>query len=121
MREAWLWAGWALWPQRTGVRSGREQKGAAPSRPCGPRGSGSRAGRMCGRNEISKIIMALAGAVLGTSVGEMANAASALAEEHACRGTLGAVTLDNVRVPQGATCTLKGTRVKGTRKVERNA
>ena len=36
----------------------------------------------------------------------------ALAEERSCRGTLGQVTVDNLRVPQGATCTLSGTHVK---------
>ena len=36
------------------------------------------------------------------------------AEEYACRGTVGARTLDNVRVPSGATCVLDGTTVKGT-------
>jgi hypothetical protein len=45
----------------------------------------------------------------------------ALAEERTCRGTLRAVTVDNLRVPQGATCKLSGTRVKGTVKVERGA
>jgi hypothetical protein len=44
----------------------------------------------------------------------------AFAEERTCRGTLRAITVDNLRVPQGATCTLRGTRVKGTIKVERN-
>jgi hypothetical protein len=48
-------------------------------------------------------------------------AAPALAEERTCRGTIGATTVDNLRVPQGATCTLNGTRVKGTVKVERGA
>ena len=51
----------------------------------------------------------------------MVAAAPASAEERTCRGTLGAVTVDNLRVPQGATCTLIGTRVKGTIKVERAA
>ena len=46
---------------------------------------------------------------------------SANAEERVCRGTLRAITLDNVRVPQGATCILLGTRVKGTVKVEARA
>ena len=46
---------------------------------------------------------------------------AALAEERVCRGTIGATTVDNLRVPQGATCTLNGTRVEGTVKVERNA
>lgn len=44
-----------------------------------------------------------------------------LAEERACRGTLGAVTVDNLRVPQNTTCTLNGTRVQGNIIVERNA
>ncbi len=43
------------------------------------------------------------------------------AEERVCRGTLGAVTVDNLRVPDRATCTLNGTRVKGTVKVESGA
>jgi hypothetical protein len=48
-------------------------------------------------------------------------ASPAAAEERTCRGTLGAITVDNLRVPQGATCRLYGTRVKGTAKVGRNA
>ena len=48
-------------------------------------------------------------------------ASPASAEERVCRGTLGAVRVDNLRVPQGASCTLNGTHVKGTVKVERNA
>ena len=46
---------------------------------------------------------------------------SAVAEERVCRGTIGAKTLDNVLVPQSASCTLNGTYVKGTVKVERGA
>ena len=46
---------------------------------------------------------------------------TATAEERSCRGKLGAITVDNLRVPQNATCTLVGTRVKGTIKVQRNA
>jgi hypothetical protein len=46
---------------------------------------------------------------------------TALAEEFNCTGALGAVTVDNLRVPQNATCTLNGTQVEGTIKVERNA
>jgi hypothetical protein len=46
---------------------------------------------------------------------------TARAEERVCRGTIGAATVDNLRVPQGATCKLNGTRVKGTVKVEINA
>jgi hypothetical protein len=47
--------------------------------------------------------------------------ASGLAEEKKCRGTIRSRTLDNVKVPAGANCTLKGTKVKGTIKVGRNA
>ena len=45
----------------------------------------------------------------------------ASAEERTCRGTLGAVTVDNLRVPDGASCTLNRTQIKGTLKVERGA
>lgn len=48
-------------------------------------------------------------------------APAAQAEERVCRGTIGATTVDDLRVPQGASCTLNGTRVEGTVKVERNA
>jgi hypothetical protein len=63
--------------------------------------------------------IALAGAVLTAST--IAFAPGAAAEERACRGSIGAVTLDNVRVPAGATCTLTGTVLKGTLKVEKGA
>lgn len=45
----------------------------------------------------------------------------AVAEEKVCRGTIGSKTLDNVKVPQGETCTLNGTKVKGTIKVNKGA
>jgi hypothetical protein len=45
----------------------------------------------------------------------------AFAEETVCRGSLGAVTVDNLRVPQSATCSLNGTVIQGTLKVERAA
>jgi len=48
-------------------------------------------------------------------------AGPAQAEERVCRGSIGARTVDNLRVPQGATCTLNGTYVKGTIKVQRAA
>lgn len=51
----------------------------------------------------------------------MVAAPSAQAEERVCRGTIGATTVDNLRVPTGATCSLSGTQVKGTVKVERGA
>jgi hypothetical protein len=47
--------------------------------------------------------------------------ATAHAEERTCRGSLGARTVDNLRVPSGATCRLTGTYVKGTIKVQRGA
>jgi hypothetical protein len=46
---------------------------------------------------------------------------AALAEETVCRGTIGAKTVDNVKVPQGATCILDGTKVKGTVTVKTKA
>lgn len=45
----------------------------------------------------------------------------AAAEERTCTGTIGAITVDNLRVPDGKVCTLEGTTVKGTIKVESNA
>jgi hypothetical protein len=46
---------------------------------------------------------------------------TARAEERVCRGSLGAITVDNLRVPDGATCRLNGTTVQGTIKVESKA
>ncbi len=67
---------------------------------------------------MSRTISALAatGLTLGLIV---AVAPTASADERTCRGSLGASTLDNVRVPSGATCTMTGTVLKGTLKVER--
>jgi hypothetical protein len=49
-------------------------------------------------------------------------AATAIAGDRVCRGTLGAATIDsNVRVPGGAMCTLTGTYVKGNVNVGTNA
>lgn len=45
----------------------------------------------------------------------------AMAEERACRGKLGKITVDNLRVPQNATCELDGTKVKGTITVQNGA
>jgi len=41
--------------------------------------------------------------------------------ERICRGELGGVTVDNLRVPDGANCVITRTRVKGNIKVESNA
>ena len=46
---------------------------------------------------------------------------SAHAEDYICQGSLGAITADDLRVPQGATCTLDRTYIKGTIKVKSNA
>jgi hypothetical protein len=58
-------------------------------------------------------VAVLAAVVVGLNVGPAA------AEERVCRGAIGAVTVDNLRVPQEATCRLQGTTVQGTIKVER--
>lgn len=60
-------------------------------------------------------VVALVTALCAVSIPEV------LAEETTCRGTIKGKTLDNVKVPQGAQCTLRGTKVKGTIKVNRNA
>jgi hypothetical protein len=44
-----------------------------------------------------------------------------IAGEYVCIGTPGALTVDNLLVPQGQTCTLNGTRVMGNLKVEAGA
>jgi hypothetical protein len=62
----------------------------------------------------------LAAAVLALGV-LAASAPTAGAEERTCRGSIGRVTVDNLRVPDRATCRLKGTYVKGTIKVETSA
>jgi hypothetical protein len=64
-----------------------------------------------------KRIAILVGAVLLA----LAPAQVAHAEETVCRGFIGAETHDNIRVPQGATCTLEGTIAQGTVKVETGA
>jgi hypothetical protein len=60
-------------------------------------------------------------AVLAVGGASFLPAGPALAEERVCRGTIGAVTVDNLRVPQEATCTLEGTLVEGTITVQRDA
>ncbi|MBA3517244.1 MAG: hypothetical protein H0T75_06305 [Rhizobiales bacterium] len=59
--------------------------------------------------------------IAGLALGASLLSVPALAEERVCRGTIGATTLDNVRVPQNATCVLNRTRVKGTITVQSNA
>jgi hypothetical protein len=66
----------------------------------------------------SQIIPVVAGLALTSVLG---GALTAFAEERVCTGTIGAVTLDNVLVPNGSSCTLNGTRLKGTLKVSTGA
>jgi hypothetical protein len=70
---------------------------------------------------MGKSFVAIVMAVVMAFTALLATGTPASAEERVCRGSLGAITVDNLRVPQGATCTLTGTYVKGTIKVERNA
>jgi len=61
-------------------------------------------------------------ALRAATVGVMLAApAGAAADERTCTGAVGAETVDNLRVPAGASCTLNATQVKGTVKVERAA
>lgn len=58
----------------------------------------------------------------GTLAGALALAAGpAVAEERVCRGKIGATTVDNLRVPEGAVCRLRGTLVEGTITVQGDA
>ena len=55
-------------------------------------------------------------------IGPATAARAATNDERMCRGTIGARSLDvDIRVPSGATCRLKGTRIDGNVKVNRNA
>jgi cytoskeletal protein CcmA (bactofilin family) len=69
---------------------------------------------MVRRSMVWAIIWAVGGALMMT-------AGPAWADETVCTGTIGAVTVDNLRVPDGAACQLNGTHVKGTVKVEGDA
>jgi hypothetical protein len=65
---------------------------------------------------MKRTLMILAMVAAATAIPQVAHA-----EETVCRGTIGAKTLDNVKVPKGKSCTLNGTKVKGTIKVNRGA
>ncbi len=54
----------------------------------------------------------LGGAIVAAPIA--IGATPALAEEFSCTGSIGAVSLDNVRVPDGATCRLTGTTLNGS-------
>jgi len=60
-------------------------------------------------------------AAMAVSILAAVTAVPASSEERTCRGSIGAATVDNLRVPPRATCTLNRTRVKGTIKVQRGA
>ena len=51
----------------------------------------------------------------------LVNTSPGLAEETVCTGTIGPVTLDNIVVPSGYSCSLNGTRAQGTVLVQRGA
>lgn len=63
----------------------------------------------------SKVTMVAAAALLALG------ATHAHAEETVCRGALGAVAVDNLRVPSSTRCVLTGTSVAGSVVVERGA
>lgn len=63
------------------------------------------------------IIAVGAGTLVAAS---LVSAPMAHADERVCRGSIGAATVDNLRVPTGATCTLTGTQVQGTVVIERD-
>jgi len=60
-------------------------------------------------------------AVILAAFGLLMVAGPVSADERTCRGTIGAATVDDLRVPHGATCTLQGATVKGTIEVESDA
>jgi hypothetical protein len=62
-----------------------------------------------------KLSLAIAGIAL------FATSFQAFAEETVCRGSIGPRSLDNIFVPDNATCTLDRTRAQGTLKVGRGA
>ena len=57
----------------------------------------------------------------GLALAGLGLASPAAAEETVCRGSMGRVTVDNLIVPQGARCILRGTVVQGTLQVARDA
>jgi hypothetical protein len=63
---------------------------------------------------MKRIITALLAISVGVAGLAVATAAPAAADDRICRGSIGARTIDdNLRVPRGARCVLKGTVVKG--------
>lgn len=68
-----------------------------------------------------KRITAITGACALSLTVAMATSVSVRAEETQCTTSLGAVTVDNLFVPDGASCALQGTTVKGNIVVGRGA
>jgi hypothetical protein len=63
---------------------------------------------------------ALAPVALVLAAGAGLVACQPAADPGACRGTIGAVTVEDVTVPSGATCILQGTRVEGNVTIARD-
>jgi hypothetical protein len=80
----------------------------ATSAAAGRSGSGTTAGNTNGSNS---------GSNNGSSTGTTTGAPTSNTTASRCNGTLAALTVDDVFVPSGATCTLAGTRVRGNVKV----
>jgi hypothetical protein len=60
--------------------------------------------------------------VVLVGLGVLSGGTAAYAMDRECVGTIGAVTVnDNLTVPEGATCSLEGTRVRGNVDVEEGA
>ena len=59
--------------------------------------------------------------VLAATVMALLDGAAGRAEETSCDGELRRVTVDTLRVPQDASCRLRGTRVQGPIVVEAGA
>ncbi|MGL5830425.1 MAG: hypothetical protein ACRC0L_12780, partial [Angustibacter sp.] len=51
----------------------------------------------------------------------VSGATIAHADEFSCQSALGAISVDNLRVPAGAKCTLTGTQLQGSLVVESGA
>lgn len=62
---------------------------------------------------------ALAPTIIALAAGAGLVACEPNANPEACRGTIGAITVEDVKVPQGASCTLNGTRVQGNVEIDR--
>jgi hypothetical protein len=55
------------------------------------------------------------------ALGVLAAAPAAFADDTECVGTMGAVVVDNLTVPKGATCFLEGTIVQGNVDIQQEA